>query len=229
MLTDLYTPTTDPSQYLGYIRTLIHAVSANDSMRFKWQKTLKRPSALALVKALRKEIGGETGWSALTEGEKKMRADAKHMEWLDAAHAVATDSDSPEAFVRNDEIGLSGFLEANKLLLPEGLYEPTNHAHATHAIDVFRRFDIRTAGYISADDLAAVLMEDAASDWLPRQRKSTFTRVAQQVKQTGQFLKELSEHSKSPGKRGQGAVKSKESKGGKMRQAGKLAMLVGSK
>ena len=74
-------------------------------------------------------------------------------------------------------------------------------------------------------------MEDAASDWLPRQRKSTFTRVAQQVflKQTGQFLKELSEHSKSPGKRGQGAVKRKESKGGKMRQAGKLAMLVGSK
>ena len=171
-LIDLYTPTTDAKQYIGYMRVLFDSISKGGRLRAPWPKPHKRAEAAALLKALRADLAGSTegDWDALDNDEQTARVAAWFRKALDAQvaadeHAAAT------------ELTLAGFLATVDRFLPDDLREGRREGHVAelHLIDIFRRFDVDATGLVSLDDLTTVLTAtNAPSAWFPHKRRSSF-------------------------------------------------------
>jgi hypothetical protein len=164
-LIDLYTPTTNPKQYIAYMRSLIASITHGGRVRYEWAKPQRRGEAAEIVKALREELGGEAGaegWAALSETDKEARVARKFTSWLEEGCKG-----------ERAELPLTGF-QLVCADLPPALRSPTTHAEATHLIDVFRHFDTDATGMITLSNMKDLLIRDEASEWFPRRKSSIF-------------------------------------------------------
>ena len=101
-LIDLYTPSTDSKQYIGYTRSLVQQIKLNGALRFTWPRARKRDAAASLIDALHDSLGGTTGWDALAVEDQDCRVATMFGEWLQAQtshEATAAGSDEADEHV----------------------------------------------------------------------------------------------------------------------------------
>ena len=188
-LIDLYTPTTDWKQYLGYLKVLVRAISVERDgkprLRHSW-------SALGKAGAGGGGLGGGGGGKQLASAvtaivrarwseeedvgreEQEARCAAVFQGWLDdqKAKAEEEEDDKEETKLPADKLTLHGFLEALWQLPSLSVPSAESVDGARRISDAFRRFDTSASGLLCLADFTSVVLDDAPSGWLPETKSS---------------------------------------------------------
>ena len=186
-LIDLYTPTTDEKQYIGYLRRLVKKIAIVDAngaptaWRHPWPPKLAAGKRLAA--AMRDGLGGEgaegvgqrfSGWLAAQEAARAaaVRADAE------AAGRVLTDAQLAETLDSYEELMPRGLAAAYVSLAESGAAALPLPPSVDDVLCLLRVLDVDMSGGLSASDLTACLVDRVASPWLSDKGSRGALRVA---------------------------------------------------
>ena len=176
-LIDLYTPTTDEKQYIGYLRKLVRQIAVVDGngVPIRWRHPWSSANgAKKLAMAIRDMTGAQT-------------ADALHARfasWLKAQEDARTELVRAEAIasgLKLSEGGLHELLDVWEELMPSGLWlvceglaegehaslpAPLEDFDPEDIVGLVRVLDIDCTGGVSRDDLVKSLLDKVQSPWL---------------------------------------------------------------
>ena len=194
-LIDLYTPTTDEKQYVGYLRRLVRQISVVDargvplSWRHQWPKgKVATKAARKLAGALRASIAREEGVSESDVGEEMLhrrfgewhtaQEDARKQDIRDEAAALGEAEFTPDKmdalYEKWDELmprGLDAACEEIIAACAAGdappFTLPTDEYERERAIiSLLRLLDVDLSGGLTSGDLVASLRDGTDSAWL---------------------------------------------------------------
>ena len=198
-LIDLYTPTTDEKQYVGYLKRLMRQICVVDgkgvptSWRRTWPKVKVAKDAKKLADALRAAVAGEdfVGDGHMSEKNVGLRYTAWHTQQEEERKEILREEAKTKGEPELTEEKLELLYEPWDELMPRGLanacetYDssllplPTDeHECEVAVVALFRLLDIDLSGGLSRSDLVTSLRDGEQSAWLEgkHQKKSTLGR-----------------------------------------------------
>jgi hypothetical protein len=195
-LIDMYTPTTDPNQYLVYLRTLISEITSRNEtttqlqIRHQWQR---QPQACREARQVRDALRGEK-WNELERTTQEANVYEMFAKWGHAQQAISSsngagDDSCPMKYSHAaQELTMAGFVSACSETLRLLKVCDANGRAVTNGprillINVFRDLDIDGNGTLSCEDLRAALVDDAPSVWAAKKTsQSRFAKSTSAVK-----------------------------------------------
>ena len=174
-LIDMYTPTTDERQYVGYMRQLFHQIAIVDAngkpvrWRHPWPKAEK---GKALAKAVRAAFAaeGESGLGALFErwhaAQESGRREALQAEAAEAGEAPLTEETMLQRLDTFDELMPRSLESVCEDVAAKGSMPlPLSSDDPAALISLLKMIDVDGSGGISSDDLVARVLHRKRSAW----------------------------------------------------------------
>ena len=185
-LIDLYTPTTDSAQYVGYLKQLIKQIAATDSAGTPLRWRHPWPKVTSNAKKLTEVLRG----ALVKEGEAKLSA--RFGEWHGNQEEGRKEVIRDEADVNGEgeltDEQLNARYDAWDELMPQGLAQAYEElvgglvVRAPHDVErsevalvgVFRMLDVDLSGGISSKDVVNALIHHTKTPWLASKGRSRF-------------------------------------------------------